>query len=349
MAIQPYTYIPQRKSGGFRPFWRKWYLLVPFYIFFVLAFLAAWIIAADEGLHFSSTKTGIDDFITTFQTPIWLLGVAGLAISLALAFHRSENSDAQIVHTNYLGFRQEFMDLWTESEYKPQQLILSPSSLFSALYPNARAGDWSVEPKFVAFIYKKTWGFREGMQQLTTKLEAPDHSKFIRGCYDFILGMRGTLIAIIPINYSDAEINLAFMAGHMFTGEKATLYIGLAKDIFHIVSIVNDMGKPFFTDSEERHRWRRSLYRLEKVKKESEQLIDYIESDKVGEWRALLTKKDFDTFRNFNVLEGLEPNFASRDDVKRFLFHSFRQLGDEESLRVLADKLGLPYPAENAS
>ena len=62
-------------------------------------------------------------------------------------------------------------------------------------------------------------------------------------------------------------------------------------------------------------------------------------------------RKDFDAFRKFNVLEGLEPNFASRDDVKRFLFDPFRQLGiaDEEALGELAAKLGLSYPPENDS
>ena len=162
----------------------KAYFWIALIVPLVLSVSTAIIIVLSTELKISWTKEGIDYFVQIFKIPISLIGLIFISTGAAFACYRielsyeqNERQLEQFIRTNYNSFRGEFIELLKESDYKFQVIDLSEANLFSALYPNAKSGNWGLNTEFEDFISDDTQGFIAAMNNLRDLLSSTNGSR----------------------------------------------------------------------------------------------------------------------------------------------------------------------------
>lgn len=298
-------------------------LAIPIILFFTLTIL----IMLNSNLEFCGSKKCLEYFITTFNLPIKLLGLSFITMGATFAYYRSESTYEQnerqieqFTQANYITFRDDFFELLKEQDYDLKAVNIPRSWLFSTLYPNAKKGDYTLCAKFEEFI---TWeengqGFTGALNALVDTRGA---DKYNAGSYiqvgTFIIELRTML------NLKDADVNIGFDSGAIFTGRYAEDIINIANDTFFIVSTVNAFEGWRFFDNIKRRSWKSSIDLLVRIKQDSEAISNFFDNAHSSGLSTILAREELENLHDYDLRNKLPDELKDNNAAKQYIFDMY--------------------------
>jgi len=337
-----------------KPIYKEKYILFLAGVPLVLGIVTAGLIIIDLPSSFCWTKKCLDFFIILFELPIKLLGVALATTGIALAFYRSGLTYEQNQHqleqfalSTHQSFKEEFISLLDRKENDYFKLQLRPEWLFSVLYPHSKQGNNNLNPEFSDFIQSDIYQYQDffsAMKEIEKGVNSPDETRYYGASYQITSTMSLWLKEFVAI---DMNVNLGRMSGQSFHGQYADDVIGLTKDIFHIVYIVNFFEGWEFFDNKQRRLWRINIDKLGLIAKESEQLSKVFEDKSFQAWRSAFYIGERPKFNASDPLilgflpEGLRNNNAA----KQYFYHRIvkHSVNDKSKQEELAKALNIKF------
>lgn len=315
----------------------------------MLSIISAILIANDLNLAFCWKKACLENFVAIFNIPLSLLGLSFVATGAAFAYYRielnyeqNERQLQQFTQSNYVSFRSEFLALISEIDYDFEVIDLPSSWLFNTLYPNAKSGDFKLNPEFEEFVLDKDdlQGFVGAMNALSETLTSHDGKRYWAGSHMPIANLFIWLRNIVTL---DADVNFGFVSGASFTGEYSKNIIGIAKDILFIVSCVNTFEGWRLFENKDRRIWRKNIDRLTSVQEEAEALKEYLKN---STWLTVLMGNKLDVFEKVDILNDLPSNLRNNENAKHYIYEcytmgSFSSILSDEEKKALASSLHL--------
>ncbi|MBI5477542.1 MAG: hypothetical protein HY906_01730 [Deltaproteobacteria bacterium] len=118
-------------------------------------------------------------------------------------------------------------------------------------------------------------------------------------------------------------MNLSFLAHASFRDPYAAQVIGVTRDLFEVVSVVNALEDWSYFKNEERRAWRKALDRLALVRDEAEKLDEYLERAGHGGWMHALVRGDVGSFNAAQVLDDLPEGLRTNQRVLDYILWLF--------------------------
>ena len=311
------------------PIYKELYFIILVGTPLILTIISTGLIIYNSQLNFCWTSKCFDYFTDYFAFPINLFGATLFITGVVVAYYRVDLTYKQNQHqldqftlANHQAFKEEFINLLNKSENDYYELQLRPEWLFNALYPHSKQGVNKLNNEFADFIKTDTYqdqDFFHAMDEIEKGVNRQDENRYFAGTYRLTSQLSLWLIEFVDY---DMNVNLGYISNGNFQGQFAKHVIGLTKDIFYIVCIVNSFEGWKYFGNKQRRKWSRNIDKLELVKKESEQLSKTLGDEDFRAWRSEFYRYDYAKLKNPDPqVLGLLPEELRNNIAAKQYFH----------------------------
>lgn len=333
---------------------KTWYFRTSILFMLLPVIAATALITISEPMIFEFSKSGLEHFFGVFSIPFKLLATLVLVMGAIFAFHRlvlmHDQSERQIRNqeeVSYQQFRSEFLSAFDQSGYTFKTLKISPTIIFSYLYPRSTGGIIKLSDSFDEFISDDhEQDFINVMRHISENSGSQKPERFWSNTYMGAYFLFAQLKNICPI---DADVNFSYMAGDAsFRGDFARHVEGTLNDILHIVTVVNMLQGGTYFSNNERRIWRKYIDQIPATVATVTKISEILEE--CGWWHAYV-RNDTDAIEEI-ALRGLLQQHQNigcdAEGARKYIFEMCATsitTPNEEMLINAAEKLGVDYIA----